>query len=64
MTLNGENTIRGPIAWPMDASRILLSLCKFDPEDYKFIYTEQIKYLKACADAESAMYGNILKKFA
>jgi hypothetical protein len=49
------------VAFPMDPSKIILSLCNFDEGVYKCIYRAQINYLKACSDAESAMYANILK---
>jgi hypothetical protein len=58
---NGEsNEMKGRITWPMDPSKILLSLCKYDPDVYKRIYVAQIEYLKGCLELEKIMYDSIL----
>jgi len=49
------------VAFPMDPSKMLLSLCSFDKGIYNCLYKAQIEYLKKCTKAELEMYEQILK---
>jgi hypothetical protein len=49
------------ITWPMEPTKMLMSMGKLDLELYTRIYEAQVEYLEACAEAQKTLGRKILE---